>query len=100
MVVQQFLRSIEMTKMIVFGLAFLASAPALAQTTSIASNNPAPKSGDPNRIICEVDQPIGSRLGAHKVCKTALQWQQQREEHRESIERIQQNSNVGKPGGG
>jgi hypothetical protein len=88
-----------MTRTIVFGFALLASASALAQTTSVASNNPAPK-GDPNRIVCEVDQPIGSRLGAHKVCKTALQWQQQREEHRESIERIQQNSNVGKPGGG
>lgn len=89
-----------MTRKIVVVCALLASTPALAQVTSMATNNPAPKGGqDLNKIVCEVDQPTGSRLGAHKVCKTVLEWQQMRREQRESVEGVQRNSNTGKPAG-
>jgi len=89
-----------MTRMIVAACALLASTPAFAQVTSVATNNPAPKGGqDLNKIVCEVDQTTGSRLGAHKVCKTVLEWQQQRQEQREHIEGVQRNSNVGKQPG-
>ena len=88
-----------MTRMIVVAFALLASTPAFAQVTSVATNNPAPKGQDLNKIVCEVDQTTGSRLGARKVCKTVLEWQQMRREQRESIEGIQRNSNVGKPAG-
>jgi len=88
-----------MTKMILFGFALLASTPALAQSTSIVSNNPAPKGGDPNRIVCEVDQTIGTRLGARKVCKTALEWDQGRQEQRGDLEKIQRIQNIHNPGG-
>ena len=89
-----------MTRMIAVAFALLASAPAFAQVTSIATNNPAPKgSQDLNKIVCEVDQTTGSRLGAHKVCKTVLEWQQMRQEQREHVEGVQRNSNVGKQPG-
>lgn len=88
-----------MTRMIAVAFALLASTPALAQVATVATNNPAPKGQDLNKIVCEVDQPTGSRLGAHKVCKTVLEWQQMRREQREAVEKVQQNSNVGKPSG-
>lgn len=70
--------------------ALLAAAPAGAQVTSIQSSNPsAPKSHDPNAVVCQVEQTTGTRLGARKVCKTALEWQQLRTEHRESVEQFQ-----------
>ena len=89
-----------MTRMIAAALALLTSPPAFAQVTSIATSNPAPKGGqDLNKIVCEVDQTTGSRLGARKVCKTVLEWQQMRTEQREHVEGVQRNSNVGKQPG-
>jgi hypothetical protein len=83
-----------------FGLMIAVATSAMAQSTPPQTATPPATAGkDPNRIICEKEDTIGSRLGGTKVCKTWLEWQQQRAEHRESIERIQQNSNVGKPGG-
>ena len=64
--------------------------PGAAQVTSIQSPNPLPKGKNPNRIIWERQEVLGSRLGGKKVCKTALEWQQQRQEQRESVEKIQQ----------
>jgi hypothetical protein len=89
-----------MKKNIAVAFMLIMSAPALAQVTSIGTSNPAPKGQDLNKIVCEVDQTIGSRLGAHKVCKTVLQWQQMKQEQREHVEGVQRNSNVGKQPGG
>lgn len=75
---------------LVFAAALVSSA-ATAQVTSIATNNPAPKGGrqDLNRIVCEVDETTGTRLGARKVCKTVADWQDLRLQHRERVEEIQ-----------
>ncbi len=88
-----------MTKLGAFAFLLLAaSVPALAQVTSIATNNPAPKSHDPNRIICDIEQTTGTRLGARKVCKTAAEWAQMKAEHREGLERFQrQGTSTGPP---
>jgi len=80
-----------MGKLVTFAaVSLLTASSAVAQVTGIESANPAPKDvGNPNRIICEVDETTGTRLGAHKVCKTALEWQEQRASHRESLEMFQ-----------
>ena len=72
-------------------LLLVATAPAFAQVTSIESSNAAPKqvAGDPNRVICEVQDTIGTRLGRRKVCLTAQQWADKRTEHRGMLEDIQ-----------
>jgi hypothetical protein len=70
--------------------AFVAGTPVYAQVTSIQTSNPARKSGDPNRIICDVEQTTGTRLGARKVCKTAAEWAQMTQEHRQTLEKVQQ----------
>ncbi|HKX91301.1 MAG TPA: hypothetical protein VJM15_02600 [Sphingomicrobium sp.] len=74
-----------------FFAASLVSSSAFAQVTSIATNNPAPKSvqGDPNKIICEVERETGTRLGAVKICRTALEWQEMRQAHRRDLEMVQ-----------
>lgn len=70
--------------------AVLTAGSAVAQVTSIQSANLGSKgTGHPDRIVCEVDETTGSRLGAHKVCKTELEWRQQRSEHRETLEGFQ-----------
>ena len=90
--------------MIARALVFLlvASAPAAAQVTTILSNNPAPKGNgqDLNKIICEVTQTTGTRLGASKVCKTVLEWQQLRRDQRDTLESVQrQATSTGCPNG-
>jgi len=72
-----------------------AQAPAPSQQASATS-----KSKDPNRIICEREDQLGSRLGGQKVCKTWQQWQQDRAEHRDTLEDVQRkNTSTGIPSG-
>lgn len=76
----------------------LTASPAAAQITfedqpQPAQANPNSKLKDPNKVICERQDDIGSRLGGKKVCKTALQWQEERREQRNDVERIQQTVN-------
>ncbi len=64
-------------------------APAQAQITSYVSNNLPAMKGDPNRIVCEVEETIGTRLGKRKVCLTVEQWNEKHNEHRDFAERVQ-----------
>ena len=84
-------------------LAMVAASPAAAQITfeTPATAPPtAAKSTNPNdKIICEKQEEIGSRLGGKKVCKTAAQWEEQRRQQREDVEKTQmQATGVGHSG--
>jgi hypothetical protein len=90
----------QMVKFVLTMSLLAAAAPAFAQVTSLQGNNPAPKGQDLNRIVCEVEETTGTRLGARKVCKTVLEWQQMRREQRETVEKFQQqNTSTGIPAG-
>ena len=85
-------------------IASMAAAPAAAQITFEDQAKPAPaagaKAGDPNKIICERQEEIGSRLGGKKVCKTAAQWDEDRRHQRETLEGVQrQATSTGSPSG-
>ena len=70
--------------------AVLVSSSVSAEVTSIQNANAGSKGrGDPNQMICDVEQTTGTRLGARKVCKTRAEWAQLRTEHRESLEMLQ-----------
>jgi hypothetical protein len=72
-----------------------AQAPAPSQQAAATS-----KSKDPNRIICEREDQLGSRLGGKKVCMTWQQWQEKRAEQRDTLEDVQRkNTSVGSPTG-
>jgi hypothetical protein len=77
------------------------AAPATGQTTAPAQPQqaaPAAK-GDPNRIICERQEEIGTRLGGKKVCKTKAQWDEERLQERQALDKFQQqNRGTGAPG--
>lgn len=82
-----------MLKQVSLGVALaFASIPAMAQNAPAEANG---KAADPNRKICERIEVTGSRVKARKVCMTAEQWDAQRRDHREEIERAQKN--VGMP---
>jgi hypothetical protein len=90
----------QMVKFVLTMSLLAAAAPAFAQVTSLQGSNPAPKGQDLNRIVCEVEETTGTRLGARKVCKTVLEWQQMRREQRETVEKFQQqNTSTGIPAG-
>jgi hypothetical protein len=44
---------------------------------------------DPNRIICEKQEVLGSRLATKRVCMTAAEWETRRLEDRQNIDRQQ-----------
>jgi hypothetical protein len=75
--------------------------PALAQPAPAAAQ---PVAGqpvkDPNRMICEREEEIGTRLGARKICRTAAEWDAMRRANREQVDNWQrQNTSTGKPAG-
>ena len=93
-----------MLKSLVIVLASLGlAAPAAAQITfEDPATSPAPsqKLKDPNRMICEKQEEMGSRLGGKKVCKTAAEWQEYRARNKEQVDDWQrQLTNPGKPAG-
>lgn len=73
-------------------LAF-ASIPALAQTAPAEENG---KAADPKRRICEKIEVTGSRVKARKVCMTVEQWEAQRRDARDELERAQKNVSMPK----
>lgn len=70
-------------------LAFLLASSAGAQSISYATNNPSLIKGDLNKIVCEREDKIGTRLGGDKVCHTVAEWNQIHDGVRENAERLQ-----------
>lgn len=86
---------------VISSMAFVA--PAVAQTGPVdPATTPASteKLKNPNRMICEKQEEIGSRLGGKKICKTAQEWQDWRQQNRDQVESWQrQLTSPGKPAG-
>ena len=63
----------------------LICAPAMADPP-----HPAPrKSPDPNQVICEKQEVVGSRLATRRVCKTRAEWADARLQDRQDLEKVQ-----------
>ncbi|HET8535266.1 MAG TPA: hypothetical protein VFL74_06925 [Sphingomicrobium sp.] len=76
-------------------MAVLLSATASAQAvTSYRTNNPAPIKGDANKIVCQKEETIGTRLGGKKVCLTVAEWQARQQADRDQTERVQSGTRV------
>ena len=83
-----------MLKQVSLGVALaFASIPAMAQSAPAEENG---KAADPKRKICEKIEVTGSRVKARKVCMTVEQWEAQRRDSREELERAQKNAGVPK----
>lgn len=84
-----------MIKLVAATLSVMATA-ATAQVASLdraTAPQPKPIAGDPDRIVCEKVERIGSRLAVDKVCMTAKQWQDHRDGHRADVEALQRTVN-------
>ena len=46
-------------------------------------------SADPNEVVCEREEVVGSRLAHRRVCMTRSQWEQARREDRNAVEKVQ-----------
>jgi hypothetical protein len=68
--------------------ALLASTAVAAQTPS-SSGSQDREAADPDRRVCQAVNETGSRLGRGRVCLTRSQWEQQRRETRQGVERAQ-----------
>ena len=83
-----------MKMMAILGTVLLSSVAAIAQTPADPASGPATTkrgvSGDPNEVICVQEKATGSRLGARRVCRTRAEWAEHRAEHKQEIERAQQ----------
>ena len=72
--------------LLIAAMALTAASPAIAESTGSPTTA---KSKDPNRKICEKVERIGSRLATDRICMTAAQWEEQKRENREHVERVQ-----------
>lgn len=75
-------------------LGFVLVAPAAAEESA---GSPARKKRDPNALVCERQEVLGSRLKKRKVCMTRAQWAEQRRSDRDLVHQSQVNTTL-KPG--
>ena len=57
-----------------------------AQPQQQTSSNPA---RDPNEIVCERQQEMGSRIATQRVCKTRAEWAEERRSNRMDVDKAQ-----------
>ena len=53
-----------------------------------------PKASGVDRIICQREEEIGSRLKAKKVCMTQAEWARYEAEHRQDVDDMQRQANT------
>jgi invasion protein IalB len=69
--------------------AITVASPGAAQDASQTNAQPHKKVYDPNEVVCEKTEVLGSRLATKKVCMTRAQWAEQRQQDRDEIDRDQ-----------
>lgn len=65
------------------------SAPAFAQAAQPTQQATTKPAKDPNEVVCERQEEIGTRLGSQKICKTRAEWAEERRSNRQDVEKIQ-----------
>jgi hypothetical protein len=71
------------------GFSFAGEAARDVGAPQVAAQPGAVKSLDPNEMVCEKVEVIGSRLGSTRTCMTRAQWAEQKRLNRQDIEKVQ-----------
>lgn len=82
------MRNLSLVSAVALAVSGISSAAAIAQASPQAAA-PGVKTPDPNEIVCEKQEEIGSRLASHRVCKTRAEWAEERRLNRMDIDKIQ-----------
>lgn len=69
----------------VFSAALVQASPPAQQP----QQNAAKSIKDPNEIVCEKQEQLGSRIASQRVCKTRAEWAEERRLNRQDIEKVQ-----------
>lgn len=67
----------------------LSTSALFAQTTQAPPNSTAKPARDPNEVVCEKQEILGSRVATKKVCLTRAQWADLKIQDRQEIEKVQ-----------
>lgn len=80
-----------MRKLMITAAALLTmSAPALAQSAQPGQAQQGAKPArDPNEIVCERQEELGSRIASVRVCKTRAEWAEERRTQRADVDKAQ-----------
>jgi hypothetical protein len=81
--------SLSRSLLFVAGIALISTVAAADEKKSDAK--------DPNRMVCEKQQVLGSRLQSKRVCMTAAEWDVRKREERMAIDKSQ-TMKTGAPG--
>ena len=70
--------------------------PAAAQTAAPPppTANAKAKPNPLDKVVCKTEEVIGSRLNTQRVCMTVREWQDQADDSRQALEKIQQGQGV------
>ena len=68
---------------------FLVTIALAAGATAAAGEGPRRTPKSPNDMICREVEVSGSRLDTRRICMTRLQWDEQKRDAREAVERAQ-----------
>ena len=66
-----------------------AAVAALGTTAAVAANPASKKQRDPNEVVCEKQQELGSRVAMKRICMTRAEWAERRRLDRSEIEKAQ-----------
>jgi len=74
---------------------YVLAIPAMAQSETSRHESPR---HDPNEVVCEKQEVVGSRLASRKVCMTRAQWAAQQQSDRDLVDSSQRNPCVKQAG--
>jgi hypothetical protein len=80
----------KMLKSLLFTGLLLTVTPVLAQTQpqSAAPQVPQQSKDDPNKVICQTQKEIGSRLASKRICMTAAQWKEHQQQVHDQLDQL------------
>lgn len=81
-----------MTKLYLPVLILMVILPQAALADPAASPSKNTKAADPNEMVCEYQEVLGSRLASHKVCATRAEWRDRQLQERMQVDKTQLNT--------
>lgn len=66
----------------------LTVAPAVAEPQAPPASGQQPAKSDSDRVICQTQEQIGSRLASKRICMTASQWKEHEQQTHQQLDQM------------